>query len=634
MKHLIIGTAGHVDHGKTALIRALTGHETDRLPEEKARGISIDIGFAEFVLPSGRRAGVVDVPGHERFIHNMLAGVTGIDLVLMVVAADEGVMPQTSEHLNILRLLGLRRGIVVVTKKDLVDAEWLEMIFEEIRTATKGGFLEEAPLVAVSSVTGEGLAELKSELDRMLEEVEPKDASAFPRLPVDRVFTSTGFGTVVTGTLVSGTLRVDQRLEVLPQALEVRVRGLQVHGRKVAAAEAGQRVAVNLAGIDRNDVRRGSVLTEPGILKPTQALAGCLVMLTEDVSPLKSGTRVHLHTGTVEVPARVVLLERDEIGPGERGYALFRLEAPTVVGRRDCYIIRSFSPLHTIGGGTVIEPHARHYRRNSAESVTDLKAKEQGTPDELVARALSALKGPTSSADLVRSTGLPVDQAGRELKKLVNGGMAIELAPDVYLHQRVADGLASEIKRFFHDYFRQFPLRWGAPREEMRRRVLPKCDLKSFNLLIARMTDDGALAVNRDRVAPAGRVISFTPAQAGFRERVLARLSEGRFSPPTVREITAGPEAAGLNAVEAMEIVAGLVEEGLLVKVSDDCVIHRENFEQARLAVINYLKKNGRLSMAEFRDLLGTTRKYAVPLLEYFDSIKITRRVGDERVLA
>lgn len=629
MKHLTIGTAGHVDHGKTALIRALTGQETDRLPEEKARGISIDIGFAQFRLPSGRRTGVVDVPGHERFIRNMLAGITGIDLVLLVVAADEGVMPQTTEHLNILRLLKVKKGLVVLTKKDLVDADWVNLVQEDVRAALRGSFLESAKILAVSSLTGEGLPELRETLDRMLEETEARDTAAFPRLPIDRVFTSSGFGTVVTGTLASGSIQVDQRLEVLPHGLEGRVRGLQVHGEKVERAEAGQRVAVNLAGVEKGDLRRGNVLTQPGALRPTEALAGRLVMVSGDIPPLKSGARIHFHTGTAEVLARVVLLDREEIGPGGEGYALFRTEEPVVVGRRDHFIVRSYSPMHTIGGGIVIEPHAR-YRRFNPESLNDLRSKEQGTSDEIIAAALASFGGPAGPGDLVRSVALPGEAIRLELQNLANRGQVLELGPDLFIHPRFVSDFARTVDRFFEEYFRSFPLRRGAPREELRKRALPKADPRSFNALLAFLTGEKIIETDRDRVAPIGRQIQFTPAQAKFREQLVERVRLGGSSPPSIREAREGIEIKG---TPTEEILTGLVEEGLLIKIADDFYLHRDYFEAARARTVEFLKEKGTLTMAEFRDLLGTSRKYAVPLLEYLDSIKVTRRVGDDRVL-
>ncbi len=628
MKHLTIGTAGHVDHGKTALIRALTGQETDRLPEEKARGISIDIGFAQFMLPSGRRAGVVDVPGHERFVKNMLAGVTGIDLVLLVVAADEGVMPQTIEHLNILRLLEVKKGLVVLTKKDLVDPDWLELVREDVRGALKGTFLEKAPALSVSSVTGEGLPELRETLDLMLAQTEARDSSAFPRLPIDRVFISPGFGTVVTGTLAAGIIGVDQRIEILPQGLEVRVRGLQVHGEKVDQAEAGQRVAVNLVGVEKSDLRRGNVLTQPGALTPTQALAGLLSMVPGDFPRLKTGARVHLHTGTAEVLARVVLLDREEIGPGDQGYALFRTEEPVVAGRRDRFIIRSYSPMHTVGGGIVIEPHAR-YRRFNPQSLEELRTKERGTPEELVASALASLKGTAGPGDLVGAVSLPVDSIRQELIALAARGEVIELAPDLYIHRRSVLSFQAEVESFFEDYYRGHPLRWGAPREELRKRLLPKADPKAFNALLAVMIAKGLIQTERDRVAPGGRRIEFTPAQAKFREQLVERIRLGGFSPPSVREAKEGIEVKG---TPTEEILASLIEEGILVKITDDFCLHRDYFEKSRHLVIEFFKEKSTLSMAEFRDLLGTSRKYAVPLLEYLDSTKVTRRVGDDRI--
>ncbi|MGE5589821.1 MAG: selenocysteine-specific translation elongation factor [Bacillota bacterium] len=648
MKHLIIGTAGHVDHGKTALIRALTGQETDRLPEEKARGISIDIGFAHFRLPSGRRAAVVDVPGHERFIKNMLAGATGVDLVLLVVAADEGVMPQTVEHLDILRLLDVKKGIIALTKADLVDEDWLALVREDVRQAVAGTFLETAPMVAVSSVTGQGLGELTRLLDDLLQETEPRDASGVPRLPIDRVFTRTGFGTVVTGTLVSGAIRAEDRLEVLPRGLPVRVRGLQVHGEAVERAEAGQRVAVNLTGVEKEDLARGDVLAAPGLLQPTQALAGSFYLLPSWGRPFKSGARVHLHTGTAEVLARVNLLDRDELQPGETTYVQLRTEEPVVVGRGDRYILRSYSPMHTLGGGVVADPHGR-YKRGQAGAATELEARLQGDRAELALQALTkAGLAPQSTGDVARLLAWPQDQAAAALHELSKAGQVVTAAASVpgdedrYWHPAAYRDLQGQVRGQLQAFYKANPLRWGAPKEELRRRLMPKADPRLWNLVLARLQQDGLVEADRDRVALAGHSVELTPAQAAAAQALEGRYRDGGFSPPLAREALEGLEAPdrpggqkgrSLKGAEAEELLQYLADQGLLVKVGEDLYFHRDALDEARRRLTRYFADHERLGMGDFRDLLGTTRKYAVPLLEYFDAMHVTRRLGDDRVL-
>ncbi|MCL5046102.1 MAG: selenocysteine-specific translation elongation factor [Actinobacteria bacterium] len=627
--HLVIGTAGHVDHGKTALVRVLTGQDTDRLPEEKARGISIDIGFAQFRLPSGRKAAIVDVPGHERFIKNMLAGVTGIDLVLLVVAADEGVMPQTREHLDILRLLEVKKGLVAVTKKDLVDPDWLELVKEEIAGTLRGTFLEGAPMLAVSSVTGEGVAALEKCLDDLMAEVEARDVSSFPRLPIDRIFTSQGFGTIVTGTLISGTIKPEDRLEILPAGREVRVRGLQVHGEKVGRAEAGQRTAVNLGGVDRYEIQRGDVLVQPGMMRPSQALAVKLHILESWSSPFKNGSRVHFHTGTAEVLARVTLLDRDELKPGETAYAQVRCEKPVVAGRRDHFIIRFYSPVTTIGGGIVVEPAGR-YKRFSASALEELKAKEAGGPEELAAAVLekSGVR-PLTTPEVARAAGLTDEAAAHALQDLAGRGETLSLG-ETFIHRRGYHRLKEEIGAFLGDFYGSYPLRRGVSREELRRRVLPQSDSKIFNAILERLSGEGFLAVERDKVALSGREVRFTPDQARARDELERRFKGGGFSPPSLVEAAAGLKVSGTTPEEILQY---LIDAEAVVKISEDLGFHRAALEEARRRTTEFLTAHGKMTMADFRDLLGTTRKYAVPLLEYFDAVKLTRRVGDERIL-
>ncbi|MGE5673370.1 MAG: selenocysteine-specific translation elongation factor [Mycobacterium leprae] len=624
MKHLIIGTAGHVDHGKSALIRALTGVETDRFPEEKERGISIDIGFAQFKLPTGRNAAVIDVPGHERFIKNMLAGITGIDLVLLVVAADEGVMPQTQEHLDILRLLEIKKGIIVLTKKDLVDDDLLELVQEDVRTAVKGTFLEKAPMLAISSVTGEGLPALVQTLDSMLAETEAKDVTAFVRLPVDRSFVRPGFGTVVTGTLVGGTIREGDKLELLPLGLEVRVRGLQVHGEKTERAEAGQRVAVNLAGIERSDVKRGHVLCAPGFLRATDSIATRLHLLHSWPKAMKHGVRVHLHTGSSEVLARVLLLDRDELQPGESAYVQIKTEEPLVVGRGDHYIIRSYSPVHTMGGGVVVEPHAQYKKSQGQQAIAELKVKETGGLAGVLAETL-AKAGilPITTAELAKRSGIPPETIAAEMPHLASD--VRQLDAGLLIHRKGFGAFLAQVVEVLDAFYRQYPLRQGPAKEEVRRKL--GVGGKEFTALLSAAATAGELAVEHERVARPNHTPTLSPAQVKLADEISRTAQAGGFNPPSVAELK-----ERFKAKETDEVVVYLIEQGRCVRLGEDLVMDAQMLNEAANRTREHLRANGKITVAEFRDLVGTTRKYALPLLEWMDEQKITRRSGDERL--
>jgi selenocysteine-specific elongation factor len=624
LKHLIIGTAGHVDHGKSALIRALTGVETDRFPEEKERGISIDIGFAQFMLPTGRRAAVIDVPGHERFIKNMLAGITGIDLVLLVVAADEGVMPQTREHLDILRLLEIKQGIIVLTKRDLVDEEMLELVADDVRQAVKGTFLEKAPVVPVSSVTREGMDDLVKQLDQMIEVTEAKDVTAFGRLPIDRAFVRPGFGTVVTGTLVGGTIREGDRLELLPLGLEVRVRGIQVHGEKRDRAEAGQRTAVNLAGIERSDVVRGHVLCAPGYLLPTTSFAARLHLLESWPKEVKHGVQVHLHTGTSEMLARVLLLEGETILPGETAYVQIKTEEPLVVGRGDHYVIRSYSPVHTMGGGVVVEPHAMYKKSQAADAVAELKVKETGGLAGVLAETL-ARSGmtPLSVAELAKRSGIPPETITAELGALeqdvrtLDGGLLI--------HRRGLGAFQAAVAEHLEAFYRQFPLRQGPAKEEVRRKL--NIGGKEFTALLTAAESAGGLAVVRERVTDAHRTIQLNAGQSRIAEGILQATADAGYSLLTIGELK-----EKFKGKDTEELIVYLTEQGQAARVGEDMMIAGPLLEEAARRTREFLKANGKIGVSDFRDMLGTSRKFALPLLEWMDEQKVTRRAGDERL--
>ncbi|OPX88060.1 MAG: Selenocysteine-specific elongation factor [Pelotomaculum sp. PtaB.Bin104] len=633
MKHLIIGTAGHVDHGKTALVKAMTGVDTDRLKEEKERGISIELGFTSLKLPSGRRAGIVDVPGHERFIKHMLAGAGGFDLVMLVIAADEGVMPQTREHLDIIRLLQVKKGVVVLTKADLVDEEWLELVTEEVRDFLKDTVLEKSPLITVSAVTGQGIDTLLELLDHVAEETEAKTGAGPPRLPVDRVFSITGFGTVVTGTLVAGQLRIGDVVKVQPAGLTARVRSLQVHGEKVDVAGAGQRVAANLVGLEVEQVRRGSVVAGVNNVVPSNRLDVRLLLLKSADRPLKNRSRVRFYLGAGETLGRVVLLDREELEPGSMAYAQIELEEMVAAVKEDRFVIRSYSPMQTIGGGTVIDAApGRKHKRFRSEVLGALATRERGTPEEILEQYLRGNSTLPEIADVAAGTGLQLSLA-KELAnrlaqedrvKIITGdGKAYLASGEVYWRW------AGELEQMLDSYHHEYPLREGYPKVELRSRKFSFLNNKVFQFLLNSLGRDGKLRCTAQAVAMPSFTSGTGPGQAELIEKILKEMSGNGFQPPAWSELI---NAHGLDETAGLELLQYLLRAGELVKVGDNLYFPQETLEAARGQVADYLKNKGEISVGELRDLLQTSRKYALPLLEYFDKEKLTRRVGDKRL--
>ena len=631
MKHIIIGTAGHVDHGKTVLVKALTGTDTDRLKEEKERGISIELGFAYLKLPGGLSAGIIDVPGHERFIKNMLAGVGGIDLVLLVIAADEGVMPQTREHLEIIQLLQVERGAVVLTKKDLVDQEWLDMVREEVNEFLQGTVLGNAPVVAVSAVTGEGMDELVQIIEHLTVGAEKRKFAGPPRLPVDRVFTVTGFGTVTTGTLLSGAVNVGENLRIYPGERVSRVRSLQVHGLKVEAAEAGQRVAVNLTGVDTDSVNRGDVLAPPGSLRPSHRLDVRLQLLNSAPKELKQRARVRIYLGTAEILGRVILLDREELQPGGEAYVQLQLETPVAVAKSDHFVIRSYSPMRTVGGGLVVDPAPARHRRNRPEVIEALATAEKGTPTELAGQQLETGDRMYTSAEVSSSTGMDKETTGAALAELVESGQASLISSDgeqFYLAAGIMSRWQKTIRQALEEYHRKFPLREGYPREELRSRFFSKLNSKQFNMLLSHLEQEGQVSGTHQNVSVEGFMPQPTPGQQEMINRLVESFAVQMYQPPAWDEAA---KVAGIKG-DTQEYLNYLLARDVLVKIADGMYFHRPAVEQAVAVIREHLAKKEELSLGEMRDLLQTSRKYTLPLLEYMDRMKITRRVGDTRV--
>ena len=639
-----IGTAGHIDHGKSTLVKALTGIDPDRLAEEKERGMTIDLGFAWLKLPGGREVSIVDVPGHEGFIKNMLAGVGGIDAALLVVAADEGIMPQTREHLAILDLLRVRRGVVVLTKADLVDEEWVELVREEVAEQLQPTTLAGAEIIPVSAYTGKGLPALVAQLERIFDETEERQNIARPRLPIDRVFSMTGFGTVVTGTLLDGVFKAGQEVEVLPQGLKTRIRSLQTHRHQVEVATPGSRVAMNLANVPRTELERGNVVTLPGQLQRTMLIDARIQLLADAARPVGHNTLVEFYSGSQEVPAKVRLLDIEELKPGQSAWAQVRLSRPAVVARRDRFILRIPSPSTTIGGGEVINVHPRYHRRFQQSILTALETLERGSPDELVlaaldrrretsrpgAKSLHGLVG-YELAQIAKQSNMSPDVTLQTLETLLSEGRVRRVGA-LWFAQTVWEALKEESVRLVSEQHRQHPLRSGLSKEEWRTRLnLPP---KMASEIFLALQEEGQLAEATNSTGTPGgfiRLPGFVPAFNAMQqqqvERLLRMFLESPYTPPGRSES---------EAVVGSEVLASLIEQGRLVKLgssTDSVLFLRESYEEAVAKLVAYLQEHHKMTAAEARDVLGTTRKYILPLLEHMDERRITRRVGDERRL-
>ena len=627
-RHVVVGTAGHIDHGKTSLVKALTGTDTDRLPEEKARGITIDLGFAYLEEPDGLTIEIVDVPGHERFVKNMLAGVGGIDLAMLVVAADEGVMPQTREHLAICSLLHIRTGLVVLTKTDMVDDDWIGLVRDDVAGLLRGTFLEGAPVVAVSAKTGAGLDELRATLRRLAEAVPARGTDQLPRLPIDRVFTIKGFGTVVTGTLAAGTLGVDDRVEVFPRGLVAKIRGLQAHGHAVERSVAGQRTAINLQGLERAAVERGDVVGLAGTLSATTLVDVVLEILADAPRALESRDRVRLHAGTSEVMARALLLDGSELAPGQRGFARLRLEAPLVALAGDRFVIRSYSPIVTIGGGTLLDTDPPRLKRPAR--LAHLKVLESGTPEAVVEEhvrgaGVAGIRLPALVARVPfgpgRTRQLLDALAAADRVTLVDRDWSLHADAVARLHSLITDALAR-----FHQ---AQPLRGGMSREELRVRAA-NADERVFAHVLAALDAEGAVRVDRDKVRLASHELRLSAVQQTAVDRIEREFRDAAAAPPSPEEALS---RAGLSGDEQHELFQLLLESRKLVRVKESLFFHSAALEAIQDKLVALLRERKEIGPGDIKDLLGISRKYAIPLLEYFDARRVTTRVGERRVL-
>ncbi|MBU5440002.1 selenocysteine-specific translation elongation factor [Tissierella sp. MSJ-40] len=635
MKHVIIGTAGHIDHGKTTLIRALTGRNTDRLKEEQERGISIELGFTYFDLPSGKRAGIIDVPGHEKFIKNMLAGVIGIDIVLLVIAADEGIMPQTLEHLAILDLLGIKKGFIVLTKSDLVDEEWIELVEEDIKDEVKGTFLENSPIIKVSSTRGTGIDEAISLIDSLTEQIEDRDINDMPRLPVDRVFSISGFGTVVTGTLLSGFFKVGDEVQIFPGNKKGRIRSLQVHDNDADIAYGGQRVAINIAGIKKEDAQRGSVLAPISSMKDTMMLDVKVKLLKSINRSIENRTRLRLYIGTKEVLCRIVLLDREELNPGEEAYAQLRLEEEIVVKRRDKFIIRFYSPMFTIGGGEILEPNPTKKKRFDKDTLKELEIKELGNSIDIIEKIIEdkSKEFPTIK-DIAVFTAMLEEKVKEEVEHLVKDDRLVifPLTKDLYtIHKKYFNEVKDKIIKELELYHNKYPLRNGMRKEEIRSKFLKNAKPKVAEAFIDSLINSGDLEQRLENICIKGFESKYNSSQLKIKEDIINKFKENPFLPPRKEELL---ELLNMSKEDVEEVFVSIVNNGDIIKLSDEIYLLKENYDIALDKLEKYIHNNGPISIGEYRDLLNTNRKVALSLLEYFDQIKVTKRDGDKRILS
>ncbi|MGZ3612764.1 MAG: selenocysteine-specific translation elongation factor [Thermodesulfobacteriota bacterium] len=632
MKHVILGTAGHIDHGKTSLVKALTGVDTDRLKEEKERGITIELGFTFLDLPSGIRLGIIDVPGHEKFVKHMVAGAWGIDLVAWVIAADEGVMPQTREHLDICKLLKVKKGLVVLTKIDLVDHDLSEMVKEEVSEIVQDTFLRDAPILTVSSVTGEGIPQLLSTLDGLSQQIKGRSSDGLFRLPIDRVFVMKGFGTVVTGTMISGTLALGETVQVLPSGVEGKVRSLQVYGRSVERAVAGERTAVNLQGIETSLVERGDVLTRPNTLKATQLIDVYLEYLPAAPRPLKHRTMQRFHIGTMLTNASMFLLDREELAPGENGFVQLRLERPVVALPQDHFVIRGSSAIQTIGGGVVLDSHPEKHRRHSSSVIADLTLLKDGTSEQALRQHIhyAGMEG-INLEDLLNRIEMSSVEVRSSIVKMVEKGDLLFIDPEKLkvIEKKSYQELRKMALAQLTDFHQRFPMKSGLSKEELRTKLPSEVDVKLFQILINELIQSKEVVLERDKLRLPGHQISSVD-EKGLVSRVEASVLKGGLQPASPKELS---EEWSEKEEEVRAVFEHLVHKGVLVKVKSEIYFHRIPFDNLKEELITYLKRHQEITTPQFKEMMKASRKYVIPLIEYFDQIKLTLRLGDKRVL-
>lgn len=631
MKNIIIGTAGHIDHGKTTLIKALTGRNTDRWEEEQRRGITIDLGFTWFDLKNGDRVGIIDVPGHEKFINNMVAGVVGMDLVMLVVAADEGIMPQTREHMDILGLLGIKKSILVLNKCDLVDEEWLELVEEEIQEELKGTFLEDAPVVRVSAATGQGLEELTDTIIRvMADEVEEKDTQTIPRLPIDRVFTLSGFGTIITGTLISGTISKEDVLEMYPIGKECKIRSIQVHGQDKDKCYAGQRVAINLSNIKKKEIHRGCVIAPKNSMKNTDLLDVKLSVLPDSMRIVTNHERLHLYTGTSEILCRAVLLDKEEIGPGESGLVQLRLEEEIALKRGDRFVVRFYSPMETIGGGVVLEPNPVRKKRFDEKAIEELKKKESGSlADVMELHIKQHADTMITMAELAKIMAHSVDELQEYLEELKEEGIVhvFAMKKDVYLWHRDSEyALRKKIQEALEAYHKRYPYRYGMKKAEIHNTYLKKVKPIVFDAYIEQLVAQNQIGRKDEYLHLAEFEVSKDAMFLKTEKTLVDAFEKAGFDFVRFSEIDLGT----IPRETAEDVLLLLVDEERVVRINEEMFTMKYLMDEAEEKIRKHLENEDVITIAQVRDMFSTSRKSAKPILEYMDSIKVTKKTGAE----
>ncbi|EMS79610.1 selenocysteine-specific translation elongation factor [Desulfotignum phosphitoxidans] len=633
MENIILGTAGHIDHGKTSLVKALTGIETDRLKEEKQRGITIELGFAFLDLPGGTHIGIVDMPGHEKFVKNMVAGSSGIDVVTMVIAADEGVMPQTREHMEICHLMGIEHGLIALTKTDLVDEDLLELALEDIHDFVDGTFLEDQPVIPVSSATGQGLDDFVAALEKICRQLPERRFSSIFRLPVDRVFSMKGFGTVITGTLTSGQIRVGEDIMVYPKRIVSKVRGIQVHSSSMNEAGPGTRTAINFQGLDKESVDRGDILSTPDTLIESYMVDAGFHYLKSNAKPAKVRTRVRFHSGTSEILGYMVLLDRDELLPGEDALVQFRLESPVCCIKDDRYVIRSYSPVKTIGGGAILNPVARKYRHMDAAVIQGLTGLAADDPEQTILffLSLNGYKG-LSFNDLRVMTNLSDKKLSTTLQKLLAQQAVIQTDKEkqTFVSGAFFDDFKKKVLEKIQHYHTANPLKEGMPTQELKSKFRYIKDPRFFNILFSRLEKENAVIQDKNLVKLTDFKVALQVDQHQIKEDILRIYRSAGLTPPFFRTVCLDLD---LDKKTAMDVLQMLIDEKQIIKTKDDLYFDAQAMARLEAELVTFLKNNESITTPEFKDMTGISRKFVIPLIEYFDAIHLTIRVGDTRQL-
>lgn len=634
MQNVIVGTSGHVDHGKTCLIKALTGVDTDRLKEEQKRGITIELGFANLPNDEGLHIGIIDVPGHEKFVKNMLAGIGGIDLVLLVIALDEGVMPQTVEHFEILKMLEIPQGIIVFTKADLVDEEWAQMVEEDVKELVKGSFLEDAPMLRVSAYTGQNIDVLKKMILDRVRSIGTKrnDAELF-RLPIDRVFTMEGFGTVVTGTLIEGSCKLGEEVMVYPQERLVKIRGVQSHSQKEEEALAGQRTALNLTGVKKEELERGQVLAVPGALTNSIFLDAKLTLFGTTKRRLRNGDRVHFNYGSAQTIAKAVLLDTDEIGPGETAYVQFRFDDPVALRRMDRFIIRFYSPVETFGGGVILDASPGKHKRHQEEQIEALKIRETGDDEQVLEQVLKeeSSRFPTISTLAARLNWTEKETEAR-METLKKKKIALSLNDGSFFHKNHWEKVSKTALSLLEAFHKENPIASGMEKEEFKSRMLEAFylkDGKKGEVLLYELVKRGVITAAGSTVAAAGFTATYSDAHSDMRQTMIRIYAAAGFEAPSTDQVMAEFK----DKKQAKQVLSDLFKDGTLVKLNPGAYLYKDHFEKAMALLREHFASHDSLSLAEYRDLLGTSRKYVLFILDYLDQQKITKLNGDVRIL-